>query len=162
MHHETAAASPLKGVHHIGLTVRDLEESIRFYRDILGMTVVRRRRIQEDYVSQQTGFDGVTLDAASLHIRAGVSPSIEIVQYVSHAGEPAVPSTNRPGTSHLCLTTDDLRAAHRTLSAQGVRFKSDPVHITAGPNTGGLVAYFLDPDGYTLELFQPPSDKENH
>jgi catechol 2,3-dioxygenase-like lactoylglutathione lyase family enzyme len=34
---------------------------------------------------------------------------------------------------------------------------SEPVTITAGANVGGLVVYFYDPDGYTLELFQPPT-----
>ena len=62
---------------------------------------------------------------------------------------------NRPGNSHLCVTVSDLRACHADLKAKGVRFKSDPVTITAGPNAGGLVVYFYDPDGYTLELFQP-------
>ena len=38
---------------------------------------------------------------------------------------------------------------------QGVRFHSDPVEITAGPNKGSLVIYMYDPDGYMLELFQP-------
>jgi hypothetical protein len=42
------------------------------------------------------------------------------------------------------------------LPIQGVRFKSPPVTITAGPNRGGLVAYLFEPDGYQLELFQPP------
>ena len=49
-----------------------------------------------------------------------------------------------------------LRAACRDLQAKGVRFKTEPVEITAGPNQGGLVVYFFDPDGYTLEMFQPP------
>ena len=49
----------------------------------------------------------------------------------------------------------DLRACYAALQAQGVRFKSAPVTIMAGPNQGGLVVYFFDPDGYTLELFQP-------
>ena len=56
-----------------------------------------------------------------------------------------VPATNRAGTSHLCLLVDDLRAAHASLSAQGVRFKSEPVEITAGPNLGSLVVYMYDP-----------------
>jgi catechol 2,3-dioxygenase-like lactoylglutathione lyase family enzyme len=156
---ESARASlcELVGVHHIGLTVRDLDQSIRLYRDILGMTLVRRRRIQEDYVAQQTGLDGVVLDAASLQVSAGLSPSIELVRYLTHGGVPAHPAVNRPGNTHLCFITRDLRAAHEVLLEKGVRFKSQPVRITAGPNKDGLVIYFLDPDGYTLELFEPAS-----
>ncbi len=42
------------------------------------------------------------------------------------------------------------------LRAHGVRFRSEPVAITAGPNRGGLVVYLYDPDEFTIELFQPP------
>ena len=80
---------------------------------------------------------------------------MEVVQYMNHAGEQSDQSTNRPGNSHLCLLVDDLQASYDELLSRGVRFKSAPVTITAGPNTGGLVVYFYDPDGYTLELFQP-------
>lgn len=74
---------------------------------------------------------------------------------MNRTGPPADTASNRPGNSHLCLTTNDLRACHAGLKSQGVRFKTEPVEITAGPNQGGLVVYFYDPDGYTLELFQP-------
>lgn len=57
----------------------------------------------------------------------------------------------------LCLLVDDLQAAYAALRNKGVRFKSEPVTITAGPNEGGLVIYFADPDGHMLELFQPPT-----
>ena len=88
-------------------------------------------------------------------LKADSAQSLEVVQYMNHAGAPAETATNRPGNSHLCITVSDLRACHADLKAKGVRFKSDPVTITAGPNAGGLVVYFFDPDGYTLELFQP-------
>ncbi len=172
----------LGDIHHIGLTVSDLERSIQFYRDLLGLTLIRRRpHVREDYISQQTGYEGVELSVASFRVSddirgrvpAGVldsgagstngdrpadrRPSLEIVQYISHAGDPRKPATNRAGSSHLCLLVDDLRACYEDLSTRGVPFKSEPVTITAGPNEGGLVIYLLDPDGYTIEMFQPPA-----
>ena len=50
--------------HHVGLTVADIERSVRFYRDVLGMILVRRRTVDGDYVGQQTGIPGVRLAAA--------------------------------------------------------------------------------------------------
>jgi catechol 2,3-dioxygenase-like lactoylglutathione lyase family enzyme len=41
------------------------------------------------------------------------------------------------------------------MKALGVRFKSEPVKIMAGPNEGGWTIYFLDPDDITLEMVQP-------
>jgi catechol 2,3-dioxygenase-like lactoylglutathione lyase family enzyme len=50
-------------MHHLGLTVADLERSIRFYRDLLGLTLVRRRPgVDADYAGLPTGFPGVVLD----------------------------------------------------------------------------------------------------
>ena len=47
----------LTDLHHVGLTVSNIEESIRFYRDVLGMELVgRRERVTADYISQQTGY----------------------------------------------------------------------------------------------------------
>lgn len=146
----------LNSLHHVGLTVADIERSIGFYRDVLGLTLHRRRpHVDNDYVELQTGYAGVVLNVASFTI-PNAPQTLEIVQYMTHAGSPAAPATNQAGISHLCLTVDDLRAAYDDLLSRGVRFRSEPVRITAGPNTGGLVVYFYDPDGYTLELFQPP------
>jgi catechol 2,3-dioxygenase-like lactoylglutathione lyase family enzyme len=144
-------------IHHLGLTVADIERSIRFYRDVLGLILVRRRSTDADYIGRQTGFPGVRLEAASFKATPESRQSIEIVQYASHAGPPADPATNRAGNAHICLQVDDLAAAHESLLTRGVAFKTPPVAITSGPNQGGLVVYLLDPDGFTIELFQPPA-----
>jgi len=143
-------------IHHVGITVGDIERSVRFYRDLLGLTLVRRREVEADYVTQQTGYAGVRLSVASFE-SPGSGPSLELAQYVTHAGEQSDQATNRPGNSHLCLRVDNLRAAYQDLRAQGVRFRSEPVSITAGPNQGGLVVYLYDPDGHIVELFQAPA-----
>lgn len=143
---------------HVGLTVSDIERSVAFYRDQLGMSLIRRRpHVGHDYVALQTGQAGVALSEASFKVSPESRHSLELVQYMHGAVPPAETATNRAGASHLCLTVNDLRACHADLKARGVNFRSDPVLITAGPNKGGLVVYFSDPDGYTLELFQPPT-----
>jgi catechol 2,3-dioxygenase-like lactoylglutathione lyase family enzyme len=156
----TAAANgwALGGVHHVGLTVGDLERSIAFYRDVLGLALIRRRPgVAAAYVAQQTGYPGVVLDVASFRVGPVGGPSLEVVQYRAQAGPPADPATNRAGSSHLCLAVSDLRACYAELRAKGVRFRSEPVAITEGPNAGGLVVYLFDPDGYVLELFEAPT-----
>jgi catechol 2,3-dioxygenase-like lactoylglutathione lyase family enzyme len=124
------------------------------------MTLHRRRpHVDNDYVAQQTGYPGVVLNVASFKVSPDSPVSLEVVQYLNQAGPPAETATNRSGNSHLCLTVTNLRACYAGLKERGVRFRSEPVTITAGPNLGGLVVYFYDPDGYTLELFQPPEQQ---
>ena len=148
----------LADIHHLGMTVADIERSIEFYRDTLQMTLVgRREKVEERYVMEQTGYEGVQLSVASFRVRPESPNSLEVVQYLNAAGEVADTSSNRPGNTHLCLVVDDLRAAYEELKEKGVRFRSEPVAITAGPNQGGWVVYFYDPDDYILEMFQPAS-----
>ena len=147
----------ISGVHHLGLTVTDIERSIEFYRDLLGMELIGRRpSVTADYVARQTGYKNVELNVASFRVGGNSPQTLEVVQYMTATGEPSDQATNRPGNSHLCMLVDDLRASYQNLAARSVQFKSEPVEITAGPNAGGLVIYLSDPDGYTLELFQPP------
>ena len=145
----------LGGVHHVGLTVRDLGRSIRFYRDVLGLRLLARRTANADYVGRQTGCPGVCLEVASFQLGTGGRPTLELVQYMSHAAESAPPATNCAGQAHLCCEVDDIHRAYEVLRANGVRFRTEPVAITAGPNQGGFVVYLYDPDGFTIEFFQP-------
>ena len=146
----------LQDLHHVGLTVADIERAVVFYRDVLGMVLIRRREADADYIAKQTGFPGARLAVASFKVSADSSQSLEIIQYRSHPHTAAVASTNQPGTSHFCVVVDDLPEAYRDLVARGVTFKSGPVAVTSGPNEGGFVVYFTDPDGHVIELFQPP------
>jgi catechol 2,3-dioxygenase-like lactoylglutathione lyase family enzyme len=147
----------LGGAHHLGLTVSDLERSVRFYRDILGLNLLRRRSSDAPYLGEQTGHPGLRLEMASFQLTSDGGMTLELVQYMSHAGAAADCATNRAGSTHVCFRVDDIHRAYDSLRAHGVRFLTAPVPITSGPNQGGLAVYFTDPDEYTLELFQSPA-----
>ena len=124
----------------------DIERSIVFYRDVLGMTLVRRRpKVDADYVGQQTGYSGVALSVASFQVSQESKQTLEVVQYLNQGGPPIEPATNRAGSSHLCLLVSDFHVCHADLAAKGAAFKSEPVTITEGPNEGGVVIYLSDP-----------------
>jgi catechol 2,3-dioxygenase-like lactoylglutathione lyase family enzyme len=145
----------LGAAHHLGLTVSDLDQSIVFYRDVLGLRLLGRRIADADYVGRQTGCPGVRLDVASFQLGASGRPTLELAQYLSHAAPAGAPATNSAGHAHLCCEVDDIHRAYDALRSQGVRFRTEPVAITAGPNRGGFVVYLYDPDGFTIELFEP-------
>ena len=87
------------GVHHLGLTVVDIERSIDFYINTLGMTLLgRRESIKESYIDKQTGYDGVELNAASFQPE-GSATSFEVVQYMSHQCVPLHPAPPLPDTA---------------------------------------------------------------
>jgi catechol 2,3-dioxygenase-like lactoylglutathione lyase family enzyme len=149
----------LVNLFHFSFTVSDIEQSVVFYRDILGMKLVHRMIHDQPYTSVQVGFPNALLKVALFTIEGFPATRsghlLELIEYVNPRGEPTDTSTNRPGAAHLAFQVDDLQAEYSRLRALGVRFKSEPVRITAGRNEGGWTVYFLDPDNITLEMIQP-------
>lgn len=148
---------------HFSFTVSDIERSIAFYRDLLGLRLVHRMVHDQKYTSSQIGFRDALLKVALFDVSnmpQGSSPSrhvLELIEYVNPRGEPQDMATNRPGAAHLALQVDDLEAEFVRLKAAGVQFRSDaPVPVTHGRHTGGLTCYLRDPDGITLELIELP------
>jgi lactoylglutathione lyase len=146
----------VESVYHVGFTVSDIERSIEFYRDVLGMSLYRRQQGTAPYLATITGFEGVRLEVALLKAPEG-GGMLELLQYVSHPAAATDRATNRPGNAHLCFKVSDIRAACDELRRKGVRLISDPAEITAGVHQGAYGVYLRDPDGFTVELFQPPA-----
>jgi catechol 2,3-dioxygenase-like lactoylglutathione lyase family enzyme len=139
---------------HVGVTVSDLNRSIAFYRDLLGFQVVYERgEVTAEYMPRLVGIPGARLKIAGLDI-PGLH--LDLIEYIEPKGAAAAGPTSDVGNLHIGYTVDDLWAAYRRLCAAGVRFKSEPVSPTVGPNKGGWTVYFTDPDGVTLEMIQRP------
>lgn len=149
---------PITGVHHTSFTVSNIERALEFYVELLGCEVLWRREIAEKYFRDIVGFPDCRVRAAHLRI-PGSSHVLELFEYVAPRGAPADVRTNNPGSAHIAFLVDDLPALYNTLTSQGIRFRSIPVVIDAGANRGGLSVYVLDPDGITVELFQPPGSR---
>ena len=86
----------------------------------------------------------------------GRTIKLELFEYVKPLGIAADTRTNNPGSSHIAFYVEDLHAAYEELRSKGVRFRSPPIYIDAGAGKGGHALYMFDPDGITVELYQPP------
>lgn len=148
----------VESIYHVGFTVSDIERSIEFYREVLGMTLYRRQQGTAPYLATITGFEGVCLEVALLKAPDG-GGMLELLQYASHPAPATDRATNRPGNAHLCFKVSDIHAACDELRRKGVHLISEPVEITAGVHTGAYGVYLRDPDGFTVELFQPPANR---
>ncbi|MEW9516124.1 VOC family protein [Streptomyces tubercidicus] len=152
----------LTGLWHIGLHVSNLERSVAFYRDVLGMTLVHQQEQDNAYTAALVGFPDAHLKVAQLALpvrppTAVASHDIELIEYVVPHGTPSPARRCDPGTAHVAFAVADIDAVCARLTGHGVRLVSPPNRITSGVNTGGAACYFLDPDGHTLELVQPPA-----
>jgi catechol 2,3-dioxygenase-like lactoylglutathione lyase family enzyme len=146
----------ITGAHHTSFTVADLEKSVAFFRDVLGLELLFTREVGDAYLGRIVGLPGAVVKAALVRV-PGSGHHVELFQYLHPAGETYRPRPCDPGSCHLSLLADDLPALYRQLRAKGVDFTSEPVMIEAGPNRGGYGVYLLDPNGILIELFQPPS-----
>lgn len=137
---------------HAGLTVADIEASLRFWRDLLGFEETGRGRIEWDHLDELIGLDGTDIEWVELRLPDGTT--VELQQHHRPPGRPLrVGGENDPGRSHLGLIVDDVEPILRRAQAQGFRSRSpDPVAIPRGAFTGWTAVYLLDPDGYGIEL----------
>lgn len=146
---------------HTSWTVEDIENSLRFYCDGLGFRIVHRQEQANPYTEQLVGLAGAHLKAALLALPDQPLPLsghlIELIEYVNPRGVRLDTPPNNIGASHIALITSDVQAMHERLQAYGARFISPPVSITAGINKGGATCYLRDPDGFIVELMQPPA-----
>jgi catechol 2,3-dioxygenase-like lactoylglutathione lyase family enzyme len=148
------------GIWHFSFTVSDIDQSIKFYRDRLGLELIHTQQQSNPYTRKLVGYPDADLKIAQLavpgHPRGISTHDLELVEYVQPRGEKFGAERHRPGASHMAFAVEDAWQLYEELRSHGVEFVSEPQSITAGANRGGFTCYFLDPDDITLELVQPP------
>lgn len=153
----------IKGIWHTSFTVENLENTIYFYKEVLGLELVHTQNQNNAYTRKLVGYDDADLKVAMFKIPGSdAHPSghvLEFVEYVSPKGEFVPSGTAHTRSAHVAFVVSNIHELIRSLQEKGVKFKSEVVPIEAGINKGGFTVYFWDPDEITLELVQPPSHR---
>ena len=142
------------GVSHIAICVRDLDKSLAFYRDILGM------RVTLDQV-QDTTTGGLSFTykhprktRRTVHVRYGEGNTIPSLVLTSHPGDTADGDPiklDQVGISHLSFSVRDVKALAEELVAKGVQL-AGPMDAFTNPQ-GGIGSIFVyDPDGILVQF----------
>jgi lactoylglutathione lyase len=117
---------------HTRYRVNDLERTVTFYRDILGLTEVRRHK-------SPRGSELVFLKSA------GSQEEIELCHYPGND-----PVQVQPDLTHLAFEVDSLDEFAKHLAKHGLKFSDGPT-----ASSGGDTFAFVDaPEGYEIELIQ--------
>lgn len=119
----------LAGMNHVSFPVHDLERSVRFYRDVLGLAPLPRPNLP---------FPGEWLGANGIQVHLIVPPE----------GAPlgAPPPSLNPLAGHVAFSIDDYDAVVAALHGAGIET------LEAGPEVGQL--WVRDPDGHLIELIR--------
>lgn len=142
-------------VHHVGVTVADLDRAVSFWARLLGATPRDRRVLEGPQLATMVGYPGIRIEACWLDLPGGTA--LELLRYLDRDDAPYDPGTAHPGNVHVCLRVDDMDTAHAHAVACGARPVSErPIDVAAGPRAGARLAYLRDPDGVTIELVQEP------
>lgn len=125
------------GAHHIAVQARDLDESLAFYRDVLGMTQVSEFGTPERKI--------ILLDM-------GDGSHMELFQPQANTPAPGESAANDP-VIHFALTTTDIHAAVERVRAAGCQITVEPKDLVL-PHAPVTIAFFIGPSGEVIEFFQ--------
>ncbi len=119
---------------HTRYRVNDLDRTVRFYRDVLGL-------VEESRHKSPRGSELVFMKAPE---------SEELIElcYFPSSG----PVQVQPDLTHLAFQVDDLEAFARELERKGVKLSDGPTTSS----TGSIFAFVDAPEGYEIELIQRP------
>ena len=113
----SGAANEIHGLSHIGITVSDMDASLRFYRDGLGLEVYIDRIADHDYLREVTAVPSANVRIVYLRIPGSRVP----VELLEHRGIERVPARTRPcdpGSVHF-PPVPDIDAFHERLYRSG-------------------------------------------
>jgi catechol 2,3-dioxygenase-like lactoylglutathione lyase family enzyme len=142
------------GVSHIAICVRDLDTSLEFYRDLLGM------RVTFDEVQDTTsgGLPSVykhhRKTRRTVHVRYGeghTTPSLVLTNHPGDQADGEPIKLDQIGISHLSFSVKDVKALAGELAAKGVRMAA-PIEAFTNAQGGVSSIFVYDPDGILLQF----------
>jgi catechol 2,3-dioxygenase-like lactoylglutathione lyase family enzyme len=132
---------------HVGLTVTDLEKSVNFYRDIVGMAEGARTPSANTQFATLVNLPGATLTTVFLTLDGF---TLQLLQYLTQSGKTLDLAHNNIGSPHLSFFVPDAAAKYQSLTS-GARVRVTSPLVT---NAAGTIRsfYIADPDGVPVEL----------
>ncbi len=152
-------SAPFTSVHHVGMSVADLDVALKFWEVFLGRPARWTTVLDRPYLGRVVGIPGVNIRAAFVDLPGGLI--IELLDYQVADRAANSDATQNPGNVHLCVRVKDAASSWQRAVDAGARPLSPdgPVDIDGGPNKGARAAYLRIHDGITLEIFQPKPEE---
>lgn len=147
----------IREIIHVGLTVTDLDRSIEFYRDVLGLAFKSEMTMEGPEADKLFGHPNAKARIAYLNGSDQLHcPPIELIHFENIKVAQHDTDLFTTSASEICFAVEDIEKAYQELKAKGVEFISEPQHFDFSEAGHGqsIAVYFKDPDGIILELTQ--------
>jgi catechol 2,3-dioxygenase-like lactoylglutathione lyase family enzyme len=153
--------SQVSKVESIGITVKDMARSLKFYTEVLGFKKISDQEYSGRKVEQLKGLFGINIRIARLQLGDEV---VELTDYLTTGGRsiPEDQKSNDLFFQHIAIVVSDMEKAYQRLKKYNVE------HVSTAPQTlpksipaaeGIKAFYFHDPDNHNLELIYFPAGK---
>jgi catechol 2,3-dioxygenase-like lactoylglutathione lyase family enzyme len=142
----------IKGMNHVGISVANLERSIEFYRNALGMEVVVEKIFKGELYEKILALRGASGKVALLRHD---NLQIELFEFLNprpRAADPDRPVCDH-GITHFCIEVADIERVYQHIKGAGTSFHSPPLVFPGAVKA----AYGRDPDGNVFELLEMPA-----
>ena len=155
------ALAQVTKVEAIGITVKDMDQSLKFYTEVLGFKKVSDKEYKGDGYEKLEGVFGLNIRVARLQLG---DEFIELTDYLTTGGRsiPEDAKSNDLFFQHIAIVVSDMDKAYRQVKKYNVEFVSTaPQTLPKSiPAAEGIRAfYFHDPDDHNLELIYFPKGK---
>lgn len=147
----------LNEVMHIGITVSDMERSIAFYRDVLGLDYQGELMMEGPETDALFRCAGCKVRVAYLNGSSELlAPPVELIQFLAPGFEVSRPDLQKTSISEICFRCEDIDKLYRHLKEHQVECLSEPQSFDFTKYGFGKsrAIYFKDPDGIILEAIQ--------
>lgn len=152
----------LRGTDHIGFTVPNLEQAVKFFVEVIGCEPYYELgpfSADDDWMERTLNVHPRAVMKKLKFLRCKNGSNFELFEYESPDQNAEQPKNSDVGGHHLAFYVDDFDAALEHLKNNGVHILGEPVVRTAGPSGGQTWVYFLTPWGMQLELVSYPNGK---
>jgi len=134
-----------KGLDHVAIAVKDLDQAVALYRDVLGLSLAEIEEVPEQQVKTAIFGHG----AGRIELICPTAADTGVAKFLEKRGE---------GLHHICIEVADIEAAIAAMKARGAPM----IDETPKPGAGGAKVAFVHPKGahgVLVELRQGPPPK---
>ena len=145
----------VKETRHFGIVVEDIQKSLHFYGDLLGLQIMREMDESGNYIDNMLKLPGVKVKTVKLSTPVGVT-LVELLEFKSHKEKKTLRKIYDIGASHIAFTVEDIEKCYEILSKNGIEFNAPPQN---SPDGYAKITFCKDPDGTPVELVQVIDNK---